>query len=392
MLLTVACICKNEEEFLPGFLKNVMPFADQLVIVDTGSKDKTLDILKKEGINPYHFSWNQDFSEARNVSLDKASGDFVLVLDIDERIRAEDFKKLRQELVRLDSDLVYLPIHNLLQENWEECAFYSDVQQNIRLFRNHRGLKFSGKIHEVIEETPGISTSRLEIPILHLGYANQRREKKTIRNMEIIKEGYLKDPEDPFYCFYYALSRMGEMDIRPLLKRALHKSRDALRYQIACELLEESLFHKDMSSFQDVELILEGMKPDCSVLWYCRAKIALNENQLAKARICLERAKAGLLTEAYLPMSLMRDVYQNLVVVMAMQNELKNADLLLRELLQKVMLDPHLFYLGLKIAFAQRDKSRFFELLMQAPDKELGVLSETQRLEIAQWMRSMGQG
>ena len=392
MLLSVCSICKDEEEFLPGFLENVLPHVDELIVVDTGSLDKSLEILKDSGVFLVHLPWEQDFSKARNESLRHAKADFILVLDIDERLQIEDWKRLRSCLLSLKEDMLYMPIHNLLEVNWHESTYCSDTQMNIRLIRNRCGLYFKGKIHEVVEDhATDKRVGNLEIPILHLGYAGDRREKKSQRNMEMILDGYSKDPEDPFYGFYYALSQMGKVDIRPLLKKALSKAENALRYQIACELLEDSLHHGDMEEFHNTEKILEAMKADCAVLWYLRAKLALQSNRLLDARTNLEKARQGLETEVYLQTSLLREIYQNLIVVMAMQGELNASDTLLQKLLTKVPLDPFLFYLGLKISFARKDKGRFFQLLMQAPDKELHMLSESQRLEIAQWMRAMGQ-
>ncbi len=88
-------IVKNEEKHLVKCLRSVRDVVDEMIIVDTGSTDKTNDIAKVFGAKVFDFPWTGDFSAARNHSLEQATGDWILVLDADEVISARDFDELK---------------------------------------------------------------------------------------------------------------------------------------------------------------------------------------------------------------------------------------------------------------------------------------------------------
>ena len=84
--LSLCMIARDEEESLPRALGSVAGLVDEVVVVDTGSKDKTRDVAREMGANVYDFQWQDDFSAARNFAMDKATGDYVFFLDADERL------------------------------------------------------------------------------------------------------------------------------------------------------------------------------------------------------------------------------------------------------------------------------------------------------------------
>ncbi|MBL8916525.1 MAG: glycosyltransferase, partial [Archangium sp.] len=86
MKLTIAMIVRDEAEMAPGFLESVKGLWDELIVVDTGSTDGTQGLFAQAGARVIPFSWVHDFAAARNVSLSHATGDFVLILDADERV------------------------------------------------------------------------------------------------------------------------------------------------------------------------------------------------------------------------------------------------------------------------------------------------------------------
>ena len=93
--LSLCMIVKNEKAFLERCLKSVQGLVDEIIVVDTGSRDKTKEIALRFGAKVYDFNWCDDFSLARNEWLKYATGDWILVLDADEMIAQEDFKKIR---------------------------------------------------------------------------------------------------------------------------------------------------------------------------------------------------------------------------------------------------------------------------------------------------------
>ena len=87
MPISICMIAKNEKNYLEKCLNNIKNSVDEIIIVDTGSNDKTMEIAKKFTNKVYNFRWNNDFSEARNFSLKKAAKDWILMLDADESIK-----------------------------------------------------------------------------------------------------------------------------------------------------------------------------------------------------------------------------------------------------------------------------------------------------------------
>ncbi len=86
LMLTLSMIVKNEEKYLEDCLKSVRGVADEIVIVDTGSTDHTIEIAQEYNAKLFHYTWINDFSAARNYALEKSTGDWVLYLDADERL------------------------------------------------------------------------------------------------------------------------------------------------------------------------------------------------------------------------------------------------------------------------------------------------------------------
>ncbi len=108
--LSVCMIAKNEEENLPRCLKNLQPIANEIILVDTGSTDRTKEIAHAFGAQVFDFPWNDDFSAARNFSLSKANGQWILVHDADEIISPKDYEKLRAIVHKKFQN--QLPIHS----------------------------------------------------------------------------------------------------------------------------------------------------------------------------------------------------------------------------------------------------------------------------------------
>ena len=97
--ISLCMIVRNEERFIGQCLGSVKDFVDEMIVVDTGSTDRTAEIAHQFGATVLDHAWTGDFSEARNYSISKASRDWILILDADERLAERDSKKLR-ELVR----------------------------------------------------------------------------------------------------------------------------------------------------------------------------------------------------------------------------------------------------------------------------------------------------
>jgi glycosyltransferase involved in cell wall biosynthesis/thioredoxin-like negative regulator of GroEL len=160
--LSVCLIVRNEERHLDRCLESVRGLADEIVVVDTGSTDRTIDIARAHGARIVTIEWRDDFSLARNFSVEQATGDWILCLDADETIAVRDHAVIRAEIdqERFDAVLVpqrhYLPSGSTvvgLQEGsggydeGEPFAGFVDVTCR-RLFRNLPWLRFQNRVHE----------------------------------------------------------------------------------------------------------------------------------------------------------------------------------------------------------------------------------------------------
>ena len=206
-------IVKNEELALPKCLSSVKGVVDEMVVLDTGSTDRTPEIAREFGARVYDFEWCNDFSAARNESLKYVQGKWVLVLDADEVLVPEIVPQLGQAIKR-DSPKGdsfasrYLLINLVRQEVGAAQSPYSLVS---RLFRNHPNICFSRPYHALVDD----SVSRIlsqepqwqvgylpEVAILHEGYQKIAiAQGDKFSKAQAAMEGFLAShPNDPYVC------------------------------------------------------------------------------------------------------------------------------------------------------------------------------------------------
>jgi tetratricopeptide (TPR) repeat protein len=200
-----AClIVKNEQKHLQRCLESLDRIADEIVVVDTGSTDRTVEIAESFGAKMGYFEWCNDFSAARNIALDLATGNWILWIDADEALTPESVNAFRQARVRPQFGGYNIEIENFVDERDQGNTF---IHCPIRLFRRHPGIRFTGSIHEQVSpaiEALGLPWARLDgAKILHYGYrpsevAEKGKEERTISMIEAALE---KNPEDGFQWF-----------------------------------------------------------------------------------------------------------------------------------------------------------------------------------------------
>lgn len=220
---SLCALYKNEERNLEKFLQNHTGLFDEWVMVDTGSTDRSNDIVKSFGITPHFFQWVNHFSIARNYSLTKATKPFIVVLDMDEQVLKEDFERLKTIIKESGKDVYSLLQVNFTPDrgdlNWKSVRtlpsrFHELAPGYIpsplfRVFRNHKGVEFNGKIHELVGDSVSrlkLSSKITDVPIYHYGWLEARtdeekkRKKETYR--EMIKQAWESD-QSPKMAFYY---------------------------------------------------------------------------------------------------------------------------------------------------------------------------------------------
>ncbi|MFZ1289105.1 MAG: glycosyltransferase family 2 protein [Melioribacteraceae bacterium] len=188
--LTLSMIVKNEEKYLKDCLKSVKEIADEILIVDTGSTDKTIEIANEFGAKIFHFNWINDFSAARNFGLSKSSGNWILYLDADERISDDSIEKLKTIISSNENLGVKCSVISL-----DDKKGISQSMKYTRLFRNNISISFSGKVHEQIEKSLINNNFKIidsEIIIYHHGYNVSKSELKikAQRNLDLLMDEY----------------------------------------------------------------------------------------------------------------------------------------------------------------------------------------------------------
>jgi tetratricopeptide (TPR) repeat protein len=203
LTVSLVMIVKDEEEMLSGCLAAVCDAVDEMIVVDTGSTDRTVEIAESFGATVVHFPWNGSFSDARNVSLDHATSDWVLYLDADEHLIPEDAVQLRSLLGRTWREGFYL-----VETNYTggEDSGSSVAHLALRLFRNRPEYRFEGRIHEQKTQTmPTYLSERFEttsIRMRHYGYLVSRinTREKSQRNIQLLEQE-ARDAPSPFVDF-----------------------------------------------------------------------------------------------------------------------------------------------------------------------------------------------
>lgn len=224
-LLSLAMMVKNEERFLEDALASAKPVCDELIVVDTGSTDRTVEIARDMGATVSHFPWCDDFSAARNETLRRSSGRYVLVLDADERLRgpgdaAPDAAGLRRLLVpgpQHPFEAISLEVLNTRLDGTPMNGFHS-----VRVFPNDRRLGYRGRVHNafgpLVDGAPKVATRVFGgVRVMHLGYDPElyAERKKAERSLPLIERTVAEQPDNRQYRFYLGreymlLGRLGE--------------------------------------------------------------------------------------------------------------------------------------------------------------------------------------
>ncbi|MBI2656555.1 glycosyltransferase [Candidatus Woesearchaeota archaeon] len=235
--ISLCMITKNEEVFLEQCLNSVKDIVDEIIIVDTGSEDKTLEIAKKFSAKMFHFKWIDDFSAARNESIKHATKDWILVLDADEVIEKNDLRKIKNEIENADNGIVGFTIEqrSYINDFFEgalkndsdfslvkDCQFYIS-HHLVRLFRNKLGLYFKHRVHELIEDSiieKNMEYKKIDVVLHHFGSLKDAKliSGKTVQYSKIILKQLEEDPKSDRYNYQAARMHLGRSDFGNALK------------------------------------------------------------------------------------------------------------------------------------------------------------------------------
>jgi glycosyltransferase involved in cell wall biosynthesis len=240
--ITLTMIVRNEAANIENCLNSVYKQVDEIVIVDTGSTDNTVEIARSFTDKIYFYPWQGDFSAARNFALDKAKGEWIIYLDADEELlcASDELKSLVSR--DQETEAYLLPINNPTTD-------FTGVYNRyfvLRLFKNNGSYRFGGKIHEQVIVPQKSVVGIAESPVInHKLLPAKERNRKRGRNLALLKQALAEDPHNNFLQYYLGVEwlTLGKpAQALPYLKSAYHNLTDeyllfrgpALRYLLVC--------------------------------------------------------------------------------------------------------------------------------------------------------------
>lgn len=237
-------IVKDEEHNLKQCLQSICDFFDDIVIVDTGSRDHTKEIAKQFTDSVYDYVWDNSFSNARNFSISKASREYILVLDADEIVLEADIEKIIQ-LIHGNPQAV----GRLLRINeFTRDGILSRYSERVNRLFSKSLYFYEGAIHEQVTAKKDLriqdyDTYSLPLKIIHSGYEGDldARKKKTKRNIELLKNVQKENPSDPYILYQLGKSYYMEEN-----------------YVAACDYFGEALYFDLNTRLEYVQDMIES--------------------------------------------------------------------------------------------------------------------------------------
>lgn len=255
--IDLCMIVKNEEKYLKKCLNNIKDLINNIIIVDTGSTDNTIEIAREFNAKIYNYKWTNDFSEARNFSISKATSKWILILDADEILDIESKDKLINFINQTKCDGCHFLVKNYIDE---ELINYT-VHYAFRLFRNYKGYKFKGKIHEQINNDiveVKNKFSKEDIILHHYGYLESvtKEKNKRERNIPIILEALKENPNDSFQLFNLGNEYLSKNEI----DKALEYYNKAYKYADITMMYSPHLLYRMSLCYKSLKLYELALK------------------------------------------------------------------------------------------------------------------------------------
>ena len=251
-----ACyIVKNEEKNLPRSIESLKSQVDEIIVVDTGSTDKTVEIAESTGAKVIKTVWQDDFSTPRNLAIENAGGDWIIFIDADEYFAKP--KKVRSAIEKLsDTDAIFM-----LRIDIDEDNSNREINRDyyLRAFRNVEYLRYRGLIHENIENVNGggfpYKKAGEDLTIYHTGYSTTIAENKLRRNLAIIEKeieqvGVQLRHHIALVDCYFALDDY---------EKTLHHAKETLAAKIRPVTGLKILYRKTLTSMQKLNCPVEEM-------------------------------------------------------------------------------------------------------------------------------------
>lgn len=235
--ISLCLIARNEAANLPRLIISAYEAADEIVVVDTGSTDRTIAIAESLGAKVFQYAWDDNFAAAKNNALRHTTGDWVLFLDADMAIEAGSAARIRAAVKSGQARSYFLNINSPRSD-----GMTVETVAHPWLFENHTGLQFIGRVHESILPSltaNGLKPAATDISITHFGYAKEQDlQARAERDLRI-----LETSDDDVYNWFYrarAYNRLGrKAEAATLLQHVLSTFDvdDRLRTNAYCLLI-----------------------------------------------------------------------------------------------------------------------------------------------------------
>ncbi len=247
--ISLCMIVKNEERVLERCLECIKDLMDEIIIVDTGSTDRTKEIAYKYADKVYDYKWQDDFAAARNYSFSKATMEYIYVADADEMIDEENQRRFAvlKEAMLPEVEIVQMKYTNQLEQG---SVYNFDCEYRGKLYKRLRTFQWIDPIHETVNLEPIVFDSDVEI--IHKPL--EKHDRRDFANFEkLIDRGEVLSKK---LLIMYAKELMiagNEQDFAkavPLFQRALNEERSLEEYKVAdCVLAKAAELACDVSSF-----------------------------------------------------------------------------------------------------------------------------------------------
>lgn len=254
MRISACYIVKNEEKNIGKSIASLQGMYDELIVVDTGSTDNTVEIAVKYGAEIYHFAWQNDFSLARNFALSKATGNWIIFLDADEYydgpISIRDYLQ-ELDIKNPDKEAVLISLYEAHQRQ-------NPPMQVVRFFRNRSDIRYHGAVHEQIASNKGNIACILadKMVFIHTGYHPDKMVEKSKRNLELLLAEVDKNGEREEYYYYIAECYFGLQEY----EKAIAYIRKAIASPVRHYREEANYYHILLESMRQCKYSGEEME------------------------------------------------------------------------------------------------------------------------------------
>ena len=300
--LSLAMMVKDEERLLEAALLSARDWVDEMVVVDTGSVDRTVEIAKDCGAKVSFFEWPNDFSKARNETIKRSSGDWVAILDADERYKSQFPHRVRELMVKNERWPYQAILLNVINQKLDGSTTHSFFSP--RIFPRHSDLGYFGRIHNCFgslkygeaKDFDFVQCKGLEI--IHLGYDKEIyvEKQKEARNLTLLEAAVREEPEVDRYRFYLGREYLGvdRFEEAEILLRSvfeLEKVDPMCRRETRLALLQcLQNSQKPFETLLNEAILVIDETPQEADAWYLLSLIYNNEGYHSESIEALEQA------------------------------------------------------------------------------------------------------